>query len=73
MILPEVIADLESAHKALHAIVDAMEDDYRRRKIEAAQRKILVSIDTLRRMTPGDFGPGGYTTADGERWRFLPR
>lgn len=56
MICSQIIADLESAHKALRSIVDDMPDDYRRRKIETAQRKILVSIDQLKRMTPGDIG-----------------
>ena len=47
MNLPEIIADLESAHKALRSIVDTMEDDYRLRKIETAQLKILLAIDQL--------------------------
>ena len=54
MLFPEIVADLESAYKALRSIVDSMEDDYRRRKVETAQRKILLSIDSLKRKTAGD-------------------
>ena len=54
MILPEIIADLESASKCVGVVINSLPDEFRRRKLELAQRKIIVSVDYLRRMTVGD-------------------